>query len=60
MAGRNDIGSREDRRSREWNWKSMAQVRSGMRCRGRHKREDMIGSGRGISNKGQGKAFWEH
>ena len=60
MISRDDIGNREDRRNRERNWESMAQVRSGRRCRGRHEREDMIRCGRGIGYGRQGKVLRKH
>ena len=55
-----DIGGREDRRNGERNWEGMAQVGSGRGCRGRHEREDMIGCGRGICYRRQGKALGKH
>ena len=60
MIIRDDIGGREDRRNRKWNWEGVVQVRSDRRCRGRHEREDMVGCGRGVGNRGQGKALWKH
>ena len=60
MIIRDDIGGREDRRNGEQNWEGVAQVRSDRRCRGRNEREDMVGCGRGVCNRGQGKALWKH
>ena len=60
MIIRDEIGSGEDRRKRRRDWEGVVQVRSNRRCKGRHEREDMVGCGRRVSNRGQGKALWKH